>query len=211
MKPLTLLLAAAALLAAQDGAALYQEICASCHEGGADRAPTREALRAMTPDRVLAALESGAMITMTSRRTAAERRAIAEFVTGKSFSQKLETGPKPQALCRDGAGQFTLTGPLWNGWGQNTFNTRFQDAAAARLTAAQVPRLKLKWAFGFPGELISNAQASIAGGRVFVGSACGVVYSLDAASGCIHWYFQAASWVRSGISIGRIGTNTVAF
>ncbi len=212
MKPIILLLASTAFLTAQDGAVLYQQICASCHEGGADRAPTREALRAMTPDRVLAALETGAMITMTSRRTAAERRAIAEFVTGKSLSQKLETAPKPQAMCREGAGQFTLNGPLWNGWGQNTFNARFQDAAAARLTAAQVPRLKLKWAFGFPGELISNAQASLAGGRVFVGSGSGVmVYSLDAASGCIHWYFQAASWVRSGISIGRIGTNNLAY
>ncbi len=211
MKPIVLLLASAALLTAQDGAALYQQICATCHEGGADRAPTREALRAMTPDRVLAALETGAMVTMTSRRTAAERRAIAEFVTGKSLSQKLETGPKPEAMCRDGAGQFTLNGPLWNGWAQNTFNTRFQDAAAAGLTAAQVPRLKLKWAFGFPGELISNAQASLAGGRVFVGSASGTVYSLDAASGCIRWHFQAASWVRSGISIGRIGANNLAF
>ncbi len=211
MKPIILLLASAALLAAQDGAALYQQICATCHEGGADRAPTRDALRAMTPDRVLAALESGAMVTMTSRRTAVERRAIAEFVTGKTFSQKLETGPKPEAMCRSGAGQFTLNGLLWNGWGQNTFNTRFQDTAAAKLTATEVPRLKLKWAFGFPGELISNGQASLAGGRVFVGSSSGLVYSLDAASGCIHWYFQAASWVRSGISIGRIGNNNVAF
>jgi len=211
MKTVTLLLASAIVLCAQDGAALYKEICASCHEGGADRAPTREALRAMTPDRVLAALESGVMVTMTSRRSAAERRAIAEFVTGKSLSQKLETGPKPEAMCREGAGQLTLAGPTWNGWGQNTSNTRFQEAAAAKLTAAQVPRLKLKWAFGFPGELISNGQASIVGGRVFVGSASGTVYSLDAASGCIHWYFQAASAVRSGISVGRIGDRNLAF
>jgi polyvinyl alcohol dehydrogenase (cytochrome) len=211
MKTVTLLLASAIVLCAQDGAALYKEICASCHEGGADRAPSREALRAMTPDRVLTALESGVMVTMTSRRTAAERRAIAEFVTGKSLSQKLETGPRPEAMCREGAGQFTLTGPTWNGWGQNAFNTRFQDAAAAKLTAAQVPRLKLKWAFGFPGELISNGQASIVGGRVYVGSAGGTVYSLDAASGCIHWYFQAASGVRSGISVGRIGDRNLAF
>src|SRR5579863_5064195 len=128
MKPILLLMASAALLTAQDGATLYQQICASCHDGGADRAPSRESLRAMTPDRVLAALESGAMVTMTSRRTAAERRAIAEFVTGKSFSQKLETGPKPEAMCREGAGQLTLAGPTWNGWGQNTSNTRFQEA-----------------------------------------------------------------------------------
>src|SRR5580704_1406261 len=120
MKTVTLLLASAIVLCAHDGAALYKEICASCHEGGADRAPSREALRAMTPDRVLTALESGVMVTMTSRRTAAERRAIAEFVTGKSLSQKLETGPRAQAMCREGAEPFVPGTPLWNGWAQNT-------------------------------------------------------------------------------------------
>ena len=38
----------------------------------------------------------------------------------------------------------------WNGWGNDNSNTRFQPAAQARLTAADVPKLKLKWAFGFP-------------------------------------------------------------
>jgi len=42
--------------------------------------------------------------------------------------------------------------PMWNGWGNDpTTNSRFQTAKAAGLTAAQVPQLKLKWAFGFPG------------------------------------------------------------
>ncbi len=39
------------------------------------------------------------MISITSARTAAERRAVAEFATEKSFSQALETTPSPQAMC----------------------------------------------------------------------------------------------------------------
>src|ERR1041384_6001829 len=40
----------------------------------------------------------------------------------------------------------TLTSfPSWNGWGADPGNTRFQPAAAAQLTAADAPRLKLKW------------------------------------------------------------------
>jgi hypothetical protein len=35
-----------------------------CHETGLERAPDRDALRAMSPERVLAALETGAMISM---------------------------------------------------------------------------------------------------------------------------------------------------
>jgi cytochrome c5 len=32
---------------AQDGATLYKELCSSCHDAAVDRAPSREALRAM--------------------------------------------------------------------------------------------------------------------------------------------------------------------
>jgi len=92
----------------------------------------------------------------------------------------------------------------------NTSNTRFQDAAAAGFTAAQVPRLKLKWAFGFPGELTRMGAPNLAGGRVFVGSADGKVYSLDAASGCVYWAIDAGSGVRSAITIAQIGTRYAA-
>ena len=207
---LALGLAADRPLAAQtpppDGAALYQRVCAQCHDGGADRAPTREAFAAMTPDRVLAAMETGRMISMATGRSAAERRAIAEFLTGKSFSDHFSLNPSPQAMCSDNGAFNPATGPQWNGWGVTTSNTRFQEASGAGLTAADVPRLKLKWAFGFPGDLQSNAQATIAGGRVFVGSVGGKVYSLDAATGCVHWFFDTGSPMRAAISIGRVKT-----
>jgi polyvinyl alcohol dehydrogenase (cytochrome) len=167
----------AASASAQDGAAAYKQNCAACHDAGVDRAPNREALQSMTAERVLAALESGAMISMASRSTAAERRAIAQFVTGKTLSKKdVDMTPAPQSMCT-AAGNFTnpLTGPIWNGWGDNTFNTRYQDGSMAGLTAADVGRLKVKWAFGFPGDLDANAQPTIVGGRVFVGSQGGKV------------------------------------
>jgi polyvinyl alcohol dehydrogenase (cytochrome) len=205
-----LFLSSAAPLLADDGASLYKQLCASCHDGGLDRAPDREALRSMTPERVLNALQNGVMIPMASGRTPLEHRAIAEFVTGKTFSQALDATPPLQAMCSVAAGNFSnpLVGPLWNGWGANTFNTRYQDEAAAGLTAAQVSRLKLKWAFGFPGELSADAQPAIAGGRVLVGSQSGNVYSLSAATGCIHWYVQAAAAVRAAVSIGHIETES---
>src|SRR6478735_5918338 len=64
---------------APDGAALYRQHCASCHDNGAARAPDREALAGMLPQRVLDALETGQMISMATGRSAAERRALAEF------------------------------------------------------------------------------------------------------------------------------------
>jgi len=67
--------------------------------------------------------------------------------------------------------------------------------------------LKLKWAFGFPGELSADASPSIAGGRVFVGTQSGVVYALSAATGCVHWTFRADAAVRAAVTIAKIETN----
>jgi polyvinyl alcohol dehydrogenase (cytochrome) len=208
-------LATAWPVAADDGPTLYKQLCATCHDTGAARAPTRDVLQAMTPERVLTAMESGAMLSMASGRTGVERRAIAEFVTGKTFAEAFSTKPSPEAMCRSAAGEFAnpLTGPMWNGWGANTQNTRYQDAKMAGLTASDVPKLKLKWAFGFPGELSADGQPSMTGGRVFIGTQSGTVYALSAETGCVHWTFQADAAVRAAITIARLagGDRHVAF
>jgi polyvinyl alcohol dehydrogenase (cytochrome) len=194
-----------------DGADLYKRTCAQCHDGGNSRAPGRDTFLAMPAERVLAAMETGSMITMANNRTAADRRAIAEFLTGKSLSAPLVTAPAQAAMCKTKEAFNPNAGARWIGWGQNTNNTRFQDGTGAGIAASDVPRLKVKWAFGFPGDLQSYAQPTIAGGRVFVGSWGGKVYSLSAASGCIHWFYEAGSGVRSAINIARVGGRDVAF
>jgi len=131
---LALVVASAVPLLAQDGPSVYRAACASCHDTGIDRAPTRAALMAMTPERVLAALESGSMISMTAARSASERRAVAEFVTGKSLQRPLVTRPSPGSMC----GPRTVfadpsAGPGWNGWGVNLTNQRSQPPSMAGL------------------------------------------------------------------------------
>jgi len=74
--------------------------------------------------------------------------------------------------------------PYWNGWGVDAAQHRFQPSEMAQLAAEDIPRLKLKWAFGYPGAIIALAPPTIMAGRLFVGSQSGIVYSLDAVSGC---------------------------
>ena len=52
--------------------------------------------------------------------------------------------------------------------GRRHVNSRYQPKPG--MTAADVPNLKLKWAFGFPGGTQAYGNPSIVGGRVFVGS-----------------------------------------
>ena len=189
---------------APDGAALTRRPCAACHDMGVDRAPARDALQTMTAERVLAAMESGPMISMASRDSGADRRAIAQYITGKTLSARdLSTTPPQSAMCTSAGGSVRAGDANWNGWGNGTDNARHQKGATAGVTAANVSRLKVKWAFGFPGDLDANAQPSVVGDRVFVGSQSGTVYALSKESGCVHWFFKAAAAVRGAVTIGQ--------
>lgn len=114
--------------------------------------------------------------------------------------------PAPRASCSGDKAAFSLEGPHWSGWGSTSANTRFQDAAAAGIAAAEVPRLKVKWAFGFPGDMRAYAQPALAGGRIFTGSEGGKVYSLDAATGCVYWIRDVGASVRTAITVAEIET-----
>lgn len=96
-----------------------------------------------------------------------------------------------------------LSGPHWNGWGVDASQRRFQPSTMAQLAPDDVPRLKLKWAFGYPNAVRAFAQPTIVAGRLFVGSQNGTVYSLDANSGCTYWEFNAGKPVRSAVIVGQ--------
>jgi polyvinyl alcohol dehydrogenase (cytochrome) len=199
------LAAAAAPAGAQtpDGAAVFAKHCASCHAGaGVERAPSQAALRERTPEAILGALVNGVMASQAAALTDAERRSVAEYLSGRRLGAD---NPAPVA-GRCAAAPPPLSdptrGPHWNGWGITVTNSRFQPANQARLTAEQVPRLRLKWAFGFPEASSARSQPAVAGGRVFVGSEGGAVYSLDAKTGCVYWTFPAGAGVRTGMTLG---------
>jgi len=185
----------------QDAESIYKTRCASCHEAGVARAPNREGLRRLTPEAIGGALTSGSMREQGQALTLAQIQLLARTLgaappTGTSTATTACTANESASIAKP------LDQPNWNGWGANLAQHRFQPAAMARLTASDVPRLKLKWAFGFPGVNRAFAQPTVAGGRVFVGSAAAAVYSLNATSGCQYWVFKPDAPVRTAITIG---------
>jgi polyvinyl alcohol dehydrogenase (cytochrome) len=190
-----LLAAAPAFAADPDGAALYKQHCGSCHDNSAvTRAPAPAALKLMTPENIVKSLESGTMKAQGAGLAAAEKTAVAAFLAkGSAVAAGGACGSTPE---------FSLKGAAWNGWSPDVANTRFQPEQVAGLKAADVPKLKLKWAFAFPNTFTANGQPSVVGGRIFVASANRYVYSLDARSGCQYWAFQTDAPVRTAISIG---------
>jgi polyvinyl alcohol dehydrogenase (cytochrome) len=126
---------------------------------------------------------------------------LAIVVTSWPLAAHAQSAAPSAGQCA-AAAPFRLEGsPSWNGWGVDPANTRFQPGSAAGLTPQTVPQLKLKWAFGFANGTAAWGQPTIAGGRVFVGSDNGNVYSLDAKSGCTYWTYEVKAGVRTAITI----------
>jgi polyvinyl alcohol dehydrogenase (cytochrome) len=194
------LLLAACASYAQDGAAIFQSKCSVCHaSGGATQAPLPDALRHMTWQAILTALENGKMKAQGSTLNAPDREAVAKYLG----STTTEVIPR-SAYCTTNA-TLSIKGSAWNGWGVDPVNSRFQTAQASGLAREVVPKLKLKWAFGFPGATTAFATPTVVDGKLFVGSADGTVYALNAGTGCILWTYQASEGVRTAILISSNG------
>ncbi len=185
---------------APDGAALYREKCAMCHDSAQDRIPPRFILARRSADEVINALTSGSMKQQAAGLSAAEIRAIAVYVTGKQPSA-LMAGPANGNMCREPGGAIRLDADQWNGWGRDTDNSRFQPRPG--LKPEDVPRLKVKWAFAYPGNM-AYGQPSIIGNRLYVTSEVGQVYCLDARTGCAYWTINAGVGVRSAVTVGQM-------
>ncbi len=202
---------APASAAAQSGQNIYEARCATCHARPVnDRIPSRTDLAKLQPQQVVDALEKGAMTAQAQGLSTAEIRAVAAFVGSEPAAPASAAGVAN--ACPANTPSFAPKSPTdidWNGWGNSNQNTRYQPNPG--LSAADVPKLKLKWAFGFPDDTRAVAQPAIAGGRIFVGSHGGKVYSLDLATGCTHWMFNAGAIVRSGITLANVGNRWMAF
>jgi polyvinyl alcohol dehydrogenase (cytochrome) len=195
---------------------VFETRCAQCHGSAtvapekvdeAVRAPSRAMIAQLTPERVLDALTTGSMQANAKGLPDNLKKSLAEFLTGRpigSAASGAASAMKNQCTAKP-IGNL-LAGPAWNGWGNDLMNSRMQTAANAGLNPTQVPQLKLKWAFGFPNGSSAYAQPAVAGGRVFVGSDNGFVYSLDAATGCVYWSFEAKAGVRTAITLAPIKT-----
>lgn len=178
------------------GARLFGEHCASCHNGSVPKAPHLHWMEMMSPGNVLAAMNEGIMVVQAQGLSERERQDIAEYVTMKS-ARVSQTEGTPVA-CEGPAAEFDFKRqPAQVGWGHDT--ARYAGADIAGLTADDVPKLKLKWAFAYPGALRARSQPAVGMGAVFTGSQDGNVYAFDLETGCVRWTFNAGAEVRTGI------------
>jgi polyvinyl alcohol dehydrogenase (cytochrome) len=184
-----------------NGAAVFERACASCHQAGGTAAPTPEALRVMTPESIVNALTNGRMAVQGSALTAAEHRAVAQFITGRAPALAATAEAAPANRCTAPTPTTDpARAPGWMTWGQDPTNAR--SVPKGGLTAADLPRLTVKWAFAYNGATSARVQPALAGGKLFVGSDNAELHALDPRTGCTYWTFKAESGVRSALTVG---------
>src|SRR6185437_7392911 len=109
-----------------DGAALYAQRCAQCHDHAAGHVPSREALANRPASNIVMTLLTGAMRPQASGMSRGDAAAVAAFVTAGAAANAARLHPNP---CRGSLAPLRLTGAGWNGWGRDLANTRFQPDA----------------------------------------------------------------------------------
>jgi len=191
----------------ESGFATFQAKCLVCHGNpNVEGAPSPSTLRQFTPEKIYEALTTGQMKVQGQDLSDEQRKRVAESIAGRLLgtADQGDAAQMPNRCASNPAMTDPSASPEWNGWGVDATNTRFQPAKSAQITPAQIPNLKLRWAFGFPGAISSYSEPTVASGRVFVSSDAGYVYSIDAKSGCVYWSYQTKAGVRNAPTFGPV-------
>jgi polyvinyl alcohol dehydrogenase (cytochrome) len=183
----------------QGGAAIYAARCSGCHDAPETRAPSKATLAQMASSRILRSMDFGLMMSVTYMLDRDEREAVANYLGVSSEERALP----PEAYCADRAVTIPAAAKsTWNGWSPAPTNTRFQPAPG--LAVDDLPRLELDWAFAFDGDVNAFAPPAVFADQLFVGSAGGMIYALDAKSGCVQWQYRADGPVRTAIVVAAL-------
>src|SRR5215472_7391019 len=113
-----LILATAGFLQAQDGAALYKERCASCHDLPTGRIPPISAIQQMTASAIYAALTNGAMQTQAAGLSTQEVLSLIVYIAPVG-----DAAAKPvfEKNCAGNSGYKSGAG-AWGGWSPGVTN-----------------------------------------------------------------------------------------
>ena len=183
-----------------EGGKLFAQHCAVCHDHPTGRIPARAALADDTRTYIATTLFVGVMRPMAKGLSPLQVKSIAAYLSKRVAGVAGDTGPEAPR-CDGAPPPLALSAPeQWNGWGRTAEQSRYQPDPG--LAAADVPRLKLKWAFAYASS--RNGQATVLGDRLYINASSGAVYALDARSGCAYWRYDAPAATRGSIVVGDL-------
>lgn len=183
-----------------EGAELYNQRCAICHDNPVDRVPPLFLIRRRSAEDVVQTLTDGSMKQQAKGLSADQIRALAIHLTGKQPGPPIEFDSETNR-CTGAPPPINLNAPQWNGWGLDLDNSRFQPKPGIK--AEDIPRLKVKWAWAHPGPM-ATGQPTIIGDRLYLTIEAGMVVCLNAQTGCTYWAMKPGAAVRAAVSVGKL-------
>lgn len=189
--------APAAVASGFDAQATFDQRCATCHDGSVPKAPHQIKFQIIGSQAILETLTDGLMKVHAQGLADEEVKALANFLGGATVASE------PIKTCS----KTTLdkSTPALQGWSLTERGTRFVDGSVAQLEASEIPNLKLKWVFAYPGATRARSQPVPYGDAILVGSQDGTIYALNLESGCSHWTYKADIEVRSALAVSPEG------
>jgi len=179
------------------GQNIYQNSCANCHENELLRAPNFSALKLIGKEGLLNSLTNGSMQEVGKTLKEEELIAVINFLA--STEQNDSRSLTDLNFCE--YTQINNREALWNGWGNDINNSRFQKKTS--ITKENVNKLNLSWAFGFEDSVRVRSQPLITSDTIYIGTQPGEVYALSLTDGCIFWSFRAKAEVRGAILLSE--------
>ena len=109
-----------------DGAAIYKERCASCHDMPQGRAPALGAIKVMSGEAIYVALTNGAMKTQAQGLSTVQVFTLIGYIA-PTGGAPADAGPITRTCKADAPSAATdfkaaMNAPRWNGWSTSPTN-----------------------------------------------------------------------------------------
>ena len=181
------------------GGLLFDKHCAQCHDDPEVKAPTRQALSAISKENLMITMEFGKMQPMAAHLSKRQRGLIALYLAGDTKDQYLwlEKAECTRPAAADRKEWVT-------GWGLGPENRRFVSSHSAGINTGNVAGLKLAWSFAFPLVTSMRSQPVIIGDTMYIGDKAGKLFALDRFTGCVRNHINILAGLRSAITLAEL-------
>ena len=189
------------------GKAIYETICAACHENpNMTRASNLAGLQKLPEAQVRMALgEGGVMEAMAASLSEKEKQAVIDYLTAEQRAARAASNVSwTEPLMCDAD---NLTVDLGDKSGFTSFGydrkaTRNIPASEAGMSVEDMENLGVEWVIGFPQTTNVSAAPVTVGNTTFINSA-GKLAALDTADECVKWSTDNG-FSRSPLAFGEI-------
>lgn len=174
---------------------LYKARCAQCHDNPVGRIPPRASLRYRPPESVYESLTSGVMSPMAKGLSNDQMKSIVKLLTGK---EPKEIANPMDYQCSNKTTSVEVAEDNWASVHGDNQGRRSRQLAG--FSVESVSRLKLKWAYAYPGG--AKGPATVAGDSLFL-AGTGYIVALNKDSGCVQWTHPTAGKTVRAITVAN--------